>query len=167
MEKLKITKENLVQVHKETIERLEELREKTYQYKLIKVGKKIIDFSNMSYGDLISAYLDFHKNSISVKEAMDDLDIPELYGKRLDDNFTTVLNQFKTRVQELKDNTEEEYLEQAVDLMEKHLPENNDFEEDSKLISELLSGEFEDDEDDGNCEFCNKKDCSFHPDNQK
>lgn len=139
--------------------RVEELKDKSYEYYATKPIEGIGLIPEMSFTQLIEANSKITKYFTSILMSAVELGVPEKNIQADIDGFNIkeLKEDLNTRAQELRDEEEIKRSLLAMKLLWKYLPEEERFALEMERVDVLLSG------DSCNCNCCNKTDCPKHP----
>lgn len=131
MEK-KITRENLVENYKIALTKLDELKNKKYEYKIACPCQPFGPVKNMSMIECVKAYASVHDGISNFDNALKFLgltneDINSEERKYLNCNVTDWDHDFKLRVEELKDKTLKEKYEKVIAVFKKNFSDDDRF----------------------------------------
>ena len=139
--------------------RIEELKNKNYEYYATKPIEGIGLIPEMSFTQLIEANSKITKYFTGILMSAVELDIPEKNIQADIDGFNIqeLKDDLKTRAEELRDEEELKRSIFAMKLLWKYLPEEEKFALEMERVDALLSG------DEHRCDLCSKTHCPKHP----
>lgn len=139
--------------------RVEELKNKSYEYYATKPIEGIGLIPEMSFEQIIEANSKITRYFGSILMSAVELGVPEKNIKADIDGFNIqeLKEDLNTRVEELRDEEEIKRSIFAMKLLWKYLPEDEKFALEMERVVALLSGDNHD------CNCCNKTDCPKHP----
>lgn len=128
----KITRANLVENYKNALAKLEELKNKKYEYKTNRACQPFGEVKNMSMIDCVKAYASVHDGITNFDNALKFLgltneDINSDERKYLGCPVDDWDNDFKLRVEELKDKTLKEKYNKVIEVFKKNFTDDDRF----------------------------------------
>lgn len=142
MAEVKITRENLVEKYRNAVKFLEGLKEKKYEYKTKRACQPFGEVCSMSLKDCVQAYATVHEGTRNVESAMaalgvtnDDLKTDE--RKYLGYTVGDWDNDFKVRVEEIRDTAEKAKYEKVISLFKKNFSDDDRFSIEMAEVADL------------------------------
>lgn len=132
MAETKITRENLVEKYRNAVKNLEELKNKKYKYNTKRACQPFGEVSTLSLKDCVQAYATVHDGTRNIENAMSVLgitneDLKSDERKYLGHTVSEWDEDFKTRVEQIKDTEKRKKYEKVIELFTKNFSEDDRF----------------------------------------
>ena len=136
MEKVQITRENLVEKYQKAVKFLDELKNKVYEYKTQRACQPFGEVRGMSLKDCVQAYATVHDGTRNVEAAMEALgvtneDLKTDERKYLGYTVSDWDYDFKLRVEQIRDSEKKQKYESVITLFK------NNFSDDDRFAVEM------------------------------
>lgn len=132
MTETKITRENLVEKYRNAVKNLEILKNKKYNYKTNRACQPFAEVSKLSIKDCVQAYATVHDGMRNIENAMSVLgitneDLKSDERKYLGHTVADWDEDFKTRVEQIKDAEKKATYEKVIELFTKNFSDDDRF----------------------------------------